>query len=194
VPYLQATAKDNETPSNKMFLFIKTASEPLGLADAVRRTVLSLDPEEPIADIATMQQRLNLSLASQRFRVGLLESFAFVALALAAIGIYGVLSHSVRLRTHEIGIRIAVGANTRDIFKIVVKHALGLGLTGILLGTILGVGAARIVASFIPGTRPGDGTVFLGAVLLVVAVIGAASFAPSLQAARTDPVTVLRTE
>jgi putative ABC transport system permease protein len=193
VPYLQATAKDNQTPSNKMFLFIKTASEPLGFVDAVRQTVLSLDPEQPVADIATMQQRLEASLAPEQFQAALLEAFAIVALALAAVGIYGVLSYSVRLRMHEIGIRIALGADSGEIVKTVVKHALRLGLAGISIGTILGIGAGRLLASFISGVRA-DSAIFVSAVLILAAVIAAATFMPAARATRADALALLRNE
>ena len=194
VPYLQGTAKDNQTPSNKMFLFVKTDSDPLRFANVTRRIIQSLDPEQPVADVATMEQRLRVSLATQRFQFVLFGAFAAVALLLAAVGIYGVLSYSVRLRLQEIGIRMALGAGASDVLKMVVKHGLRLGLAGVLIGAALAWGVTRLMASLLFGIEAVDAMTFAGASLVLMAVVAAASLAPSVRAARTDALVVLRAD
>ncbi len=118
--------------------------------------VQSLDPEQPMADVATMEQRLKASLSRQRFQLVLFGGFATLALMLAAVGIYGVLSYSVRLRMHEIGIRMALGADASDILRMVVKHGLGLGFAGVLIGTVLALGVTRLMTSLLFGVQPND--------------------------------------
>ena len=194
VSYLQAGAKDNETPSNKMFLFIKTNSEPLAFANAARRIVQSLDPEQPVADVASMEQRLKASLASQRFQLVLFGGFAILALALAAVGIYGVLSYSVRLRMQEIGIRMALGARGFDVLKMVVRHGLELGLAGVFIGMVLALGVTRLMSSLLFGVRPDDGLTFAGAAFVLMVIVAVASIVPSLRAAQTEALKVLRAE
>jgi predicted permease len=192
VPYLQGTAKDNQTPSNKMFLFVKTDSDPLRFANAARRIIQSLDSEQPVADVSTMEQRLRVSLATQRFQFVLFGSFAAIALLLAAVGIYGVLSYSVRLRLQEIGIRMALGAGASDGLKMVVKLGLALGLAGVLIGRVLAWGVTRLMASLLFGIQANDAMTFVGASLVLLAVVAVASLVPSVRAARTDAVVVLR--
>ena len=194
VPYLQSTVKDNQSPSNKLFLFIKVAGDPFRFATLARRMVQSLDPEQPVADVATMDQRLHLSLATQRFQFFLFGGFAAVALLLAAVGIYGVLSYSVRLRMQEIGIRMALGAGASDVLKMVVKHGLGLGLIGILLGATLSWAVTRLMTSLLFGVQANDVLTFLGGSAVLLAVVAGASLVPSLRAARTDALSVLRAE
>ncbi len=194
VPHLQGTVKDNETSSTKMFLMIKTDTDPLRFVPAARAAVQSLDPDQPVADAATMEQRLEASLARQRFQLFLFGAFAAVALALAAVGVYGVMSYSVRQRMRDIGIRIAFGASAGDILKMVVGRGLGLGLAGVALGTLLGLGATRLMTTLLFGIKANDGLTFLGAAVVLVMVVLGASFVPSIRAARTDPLAVLRLE
>ncbi len=194
VPLLQGTAKDNQTPSNKMFLFIKTDSDPLRLAGAARRIVQSLDPEQPVADVASMERRLAASLSVRRFQLNLFAGFAVVALVLAAVGIYGVLSYSVRLRMHEIGIRMAVGASSSDVLRMVGGYGIGLGLLGIVLGSMLALGVTRFMAALLFGVQANDAFTFFCASLILLVVVAAASFAPCVRAMRTDALAVLRTE
>jgi predicted permease len=194
VPHLQGTVKDNETSSTKMFLFIKTDSDPLRFVNAARAIVQSLDSEQPVADVDTMDHRLKASLSTQRFQLVLFGGFALIALALAAVGVYGVMSYSVRLRMHEIGIRMALGADAADIRKMVAGHGLRLGLIGVLTGTALASGSTRLMASLLFDVQANDVMTFVGSSLVLLAVVAAASLLPSIGAARTDPLTVLRVE
>jgi putative ABC transport system permease protein len=141
-----------------------------------------------------MQERLDASVAPQRFQLFLFGSFAAVALALAAAGVYGVISCSVHSRLREIGIRLALGASSTDIFGMVVRQAVGLGLAGIVLGSLLGLAATRLMSSILFEVRPNDAVSFLGAVTILAAAVFAAALLPSGRAARTEPLSVLRTE
>ncbi len=194
VPHLQGTAKDNQTPANKMFLFIKADSTPLSLVNSVRMVVRSLDPEQPVADVASMEDRLRASLSMQRFQLDLFAAFAAVALVLAAVGVYGVLSYSVRLRMHEIGVRMALGATGSDVLRMTARHGLVLGVAGILIGVVVALGITRLMASLLFGIQPNDAATFLGASLVLLATVGIATLVPSVRAARTDTMAVLRTE
>jgi len=194
VPHAQGAVKDNETPSTKMFLMIKTDIDSLRFVNAARTAVQSIDPDQPVADVATLQQRLDSSLASQRFQLFLFGGFAAIGLTLAAVGAYGVMSYSVRLRMREIGIRMALGAAAPEVAKMVAWHGLGLGFAGVLAGVILAGGTTRLMSSLLFGVHTYDGLTFLGSSLLLIVVVGAASLVPSLRAARTDPLAVLRIE
>jgi ABC-type antimicrobial peptide transport system permease subunit len=124
----------------------------------------------------------------------LFSAFALLALFLAAVGVYSVMSYSVRLRMHEIGIRMALGAGVPDVLTIILRHALKLAMIGVLAGVALGLGATRLMSTLLFGVTPNDGLTFLGASLISILVIAAASLVPSLRAARTDPLRVLRAE
>jgi putative ABC transport system permease protein len=194
VPHLQGMARDNETPSPYLGLVIQTASDPLNLANTVRRVVLSLDPEQPVADIQTMEQRLNASLAQQHFELFLLGTFASLALLLAAIGIYGVVSYSVGQRTREIGLRMALGATQREVLSLVVRQGMLLSLVGIGLGIGVALGLTRSLASLLYEVRPTDPVTFLGVALLLIAVSLVATYIPARRAAKVDPMVALRCE
>jgi predicted permease len=190
VLHRQGTSRPNEAPATKLFLFLRTDGDPLQFSAAVR----ALDPEQPVSDLATMRERLETSVAPQRFQLFLFGSFAAVGLALAAVGVYGVMSCLVRARMHEIGIRTALGASTADVLGMVVRHGLGLGVAGIVLGTLLGLVVTRLMSSLLFGIQPNDATTFFGAAAVLATVVFAASLLPSLRAARTDPLSVLRSE
>jgi predicted permease len=190
----QGTITYNETPATKMFLFLKADGDPLRFAAAARAAVQAIDPEQPLADLATMQERLDASVAPQRFQLFLFALFAAAALALAAVGVFGVISCSVHSRLHEIGIRMALGASSTDIFGMVVRQAVRLGLAGIGLGSLLGLAATRLMSSILFEVRPNDAVSFVGAVTVLAAVVFVAALLPSVRAARTEPLSVLRTE
>jgi putative ABC transport system permease protein len=194
VPHSQGTVKNNGESSPNMFVMMKTSTDPGNFISAARTKVRSLDPDLPISDIASMDERLKKSLASQRFQLFLFGAFAFVALVLAAVGVYGVMSYSVRLRTPELGVRIALGAQRSTVLKLVVRHGLVLGLAGILVGTALAFGLTRLMRSLLFGVEANDLVTFLGAVLVLMAAIALACVVPSLRATRIDPLSVLRAE
>jgi putative ABC transport system permease protein len=186
-PYLQR-------PSPFMTLVIRTDSDPLGLAAAVRNQVLAADKNQPVFDIQTMEQRLSASVAPRRFRMLLLGVFAGVALVLAAVGIYGVMAYSVTQRTHEIGIRMALGSSRAQILKLVVGHGLNLTLGGVGIGLAGALGLTRFLSSFLYGVRPHDAATFVVVSLMLTAVAVLASYIPARRATKVDPMVALRYE
>jgi putative ABC transport system permease protein len=194
VPHLQGMTKGNEEPSKSMGLVIKTASDPQNLADTVRRVVLSLDAEQPVADVKTMEQRLNASLAQQRFQLFLLGAFASLALLLAAIGIYGVMSYSVDQRNHEIGVRMALGASRQDMLRLILGRGLTLSLIGVGLGIAGALALTQFLTSLLYGVRPTDPVTFVAVSLLLIAVSLVATYIPARRATRVDPMVALRYE
>ena len=135
---------------------IKTDSDPLRFVHAARAAVQSLDPDQPVGGIAAMDQRLDDSLSGERFRLFLFSAFAVLALVLAAVGVYGVMCYSVRLRMHEIGIRMALGASVPDVLTIILRHALKLAMIGVLSGVALALGATRLMSTLLFGVKPND--------------------------------------
>jgi len=194
VCHLQGMAKDNEEPSRSMGLIIKTASDPMNFIEPARKVVLSLDPEQPVADVKTMERRLNASLAQQRFQLFLLGAFAALALLLAAIGIYGVMSYSVCQRIHEIGLRMALGASQQDVLTLIVRQGVILSLVGIGLGIGASLGLTRYLASLLYDVRPTDPSTFVAVSLVLIAVSLVATYIPAWRATKVDPMVALRCE
>jgi ABC-type antimicrobial peptide transport system permease subunit len=187
VPYLQEA-------QNSMQLALRTVAEPASLVSAVRGEIAAIDPGQPIYQVATLEQTLSNSVAPRRFNMLLLGIFAFIALALATVGIYGVMAFSVTLRTHEIGIRMALGAERRDVLGLVVREALRLTLVGILLGVAGAWALTRLLTSFLYDVRPTDPLTFLVVPAGLVAVAILASYIPARRAAKVDPMVALRYE
>jgi len=185
-----------QDPTGYFALAIRTRSDPNALAGAFTRTVRDLEPEAPIIGMGTMQQVIadSPSMILRAYPAYLIGGFAAVALALAALGLYGMLAHAVAQRTRELGVRIALGARHGDLLFIVMRSGLKLALFGIGLGVAGGLLVARMIASLLFGVPPADVPTFVGvsAVLLMVAL--AASYVPALRATRVDPIVALRYE
>ena len=179
---------------NRMSLVVKTTSEPTALIEPIRREVRAMDSNLPIADIRTMDDVLAASVSEPRFTTLLLGIFAAVALILAAVGIYGVISYSVGQRSHEIGIRMAMGAQSGQVLKWILRKGLALSLAGLAIGLVLALGVTRLMAGLLYGVGTTDWSTFsvVPAVLLIVALL--ASYIPARRATRVDPVTALRME
>jgi putative ABC transport system permease protein len=160
----------------------------------MRIQVAAVDKDQPVYDVKSMDQYLSESVAQPRFRTMLLAAFAAVALILATIGIYGVISHSVNQRTHEIGIRIALGAQPRDLFKLVVGQGLLLAVEGILIGLVASFLLTRIMSSLLYGVSTTDPAAFIGIPLLLIAVAFVASYLPARKAMKMDPIAALKHE
>jgi len=175
-----------------MVLAVRTAADPMRLAPALRNAVLELDPDQPVSRVVAMSRRLSDSIAPQRFSALLLGIFALVALALAAVGIYGVISFSVTRRTHEIGVRLALGARRNDVLGMVVLDAVGLALIGVAIGVAGGLALTRLLGSLLYGVSATDPVIFAAVSLVLTAVAALASFLPARRAARVDPIVALR--
>jgi putative ABC transport system permease protein len=175
-----------------MTLTIRTAGDPLTIAPAVERAIRTLDKDQPVSDVRTMNQWVAKSLAQARFSSTLLTTFAALALLLAAIGIYGVMSYAVSQRTPEIGIRLALGAKTRDILTMIVGTALRLAAIGLAIGVALALALSRTLTSLLYETTGTDPLTFAAVVGVLGAVAVVASYLPARRAARIPPVDALR--
>jgi putative ABC transport system permease protein len=175
-------------------LVVGTNVDPLSLAATVRRTVWEIDKDQPVSDISSMEQVVSESVARQRFSMLLLGIFAALALVLAAVGIYGVMSYAVAQRTHEIGIRMALGAQRSDVLKLAIGHGLRLVVTGVVIGLAAAFVLTRVMSSLLFGVSATDPITFLTISLVLVSVAVLASYVPALRAARVDPMFALRCE
>ena len=173
---------------------VRTAAEPTGLTAALQREILAVDRSQPVANVRTMEQVLNGSTARQNFSMLLLGLFAGLALLLATVGIYGVMSYSVSLRTHEIGVRMALGAGSRRVAALVLAEGMTLALAGVCVGLAASFGLTRLLAGLLFGVRPTDPATFAGVSILLLAVALAASYLPARRAMRVDPIIALRHE
>ncbi|HEV2915216.1 MAG TPA: ABC transporter permease [Pyrinomonadaceae bacterium] len=192
VSYLQPLLPNFNVSS--LFLAVRTGAEPAGLTAAVRKEVAALDKDQPIADIKTMEARLSDSVAPRRFNMLLLGIFAALALALSIVGIYGVMSYAVTQRTHEIGVRMALGAQTRDVLRLVVGQGMILALAGVALGLVGAFALTRVMTSLLFGVSPSDPTTFALVAIVLAAVALVACLIPARRATRIDPMEALRYE
>jgi putative ABC transport system permease protein len=175
-------------------LVVKTDVDPASLASTVRNAVWEIDKDQPVSNIRTMEEILLDSIARQRFSMLLLAIFAGVALALAAVGIYGVMSYSVAQRTHEIGIRMALGAQTTAVLKLAVGYGLKLVAAGIVIGLIAAFALTRVMSTLLFGVTATDPATFTLISLLLTCVAAIASYIPARRATKVDPMIALRYE
>lgn len=175
-------------------LVVRTATDPHSLTGAVRGEVRSIDKDQPIYNIKTMQEVLSESVAQRLFNMFLISIFAVVALILAAVGIYGVIAYSVAQRTHEIGLRIALGAQPSDVFKLVVGQGMTQALIGIAIGLAAAFALTRVMSSLLYGISPLDPVTFGGLTVLLMIVALLACYLPTRKAVRINPIIALRDE
>jgi putative ABC transport system permease protein len=180
--------------TSQMTLVIRAEQDPTNLIADVRSIIHSVDPDQPIAAIRTMSNIVSESIAPQRLTMLIAALFAVLALVLAMIGLYGVISYSVAQRTHEFGIRMAVGAAKGDILQLIVTHGFSLAMTGILAGIVGSLALRRILASLLFGITPTDPLTFGAVALLLVGVALLACYIPARRAAAVDPMVALRHE
>jgi len=173
---------------------IRTSGDPLALGAAVRREMLAVDPLLPLTNMRSLEQIVGRSLAQQRFNSTLLSLFSAIGLLLAAIGVYGVMSHVVTQRTHEIGIRVALGARASDVLKLIVGKGLALALAGVALGLGSSFALTRLMKDFLFGVEPGDPLTFSAIALLLIVVALLACWIPAQRATKVDPMIALRCE
>lgn len=175
-------------------LVVRTAGNPKQLASAVREAIWRVDRELPLDQIRTMDEMIDLEVADRKQQMTLIGSFAGLALLLASIGIYGVLSYTVTQQTREIGVRMALGASAGSVVRTVVRHGMGLTLAGLAIGAVAALGLTRLIKALLFGVTAADPVTYgmVGVVLLAVAFF--ACFLPARRAARVDPLVALREE
>jgi putative ABC transport system permease protein len=184
----------NQSPSGGMTVIIKGASDPNQLISSVRGVVKSLDPDQPIYSPRTMDEIRAESVAPERLNLTLLSLFAGIALVLAIVGIYGVMSYSVTQRTHEIGIRMAIGARPIDVFKMILGNGMKLALIGVALGLAGAFALTRLMATMLFGVAPTDAVTFGSISALLIAVALLACYLPGRRATKVEPTVSLRYE
>jgi predicted permease len=191
-PYLYLPLSQNYTPA--VTLYVRTAGDPAAMTAAVRREVQGLDSTLPVFDVRTLREQTDRSLWAERATAVLLMLFGVLALALAASGIFGVVSYFVSQRTRDIGIRIALGARWSHVISFVMKEGLLLVGVGIVLGAGAALALARLLGSMLFGVSPYDPFAFIAAPLVLIAVAAVAGYVPARRATKVDPLYALRAE
>ena len=187
VPYMQ-------NPSSLMNLLVRTTSDPLQLVPGVRNEVRRVGHDQPVSNIKTMESVFSESIAAPRVITSLVATFAAIALALAAIGVYSVISYSVAQRTHEVGIRIALGAQQQHVIGMILGQGLKLVLLGLAIGLTAAFAVTRVISSMLFGVTATDPLIFVMVSLLMVVIAIVASYFPARRALNVDPVIALRTD
>ncbi|MDQ3257716.1 MAG: FtsX-like permease family protein [Acidobacteriota bacterium] len=177
-----------------MSVVTRSAVDPTSLTNAIRREVQAIDKDQPILEARTMNERIAESIAARRFSMLLFVVFAGIALVLAVVGIYGVMSYTVARRTHEIGIRMALGAGRGDVLRLVVGQGMILAAVGISIGVIAAFALTRVISSLLYGVSATDPVTFVGVAMLLTIVALLACYVPARRAAKVDPMVALRYE
>jgi putative ABC transport system permease protein len=192
IPAFQPLFADGTVPA--LYVTVRTKNDPLQAATAMRSEVAAIDRDQPISSLMTMDQRISDSIAPRRFNMFILGLFAALALVLAAIGIYGIMAFSVVQRTHEIGVRMALGASAGDVLRLVLRNGFKLALIGIVVGLLAAFAATRVLSTLLYGVSATDPAIFLiDALLLAVAAL-LACYIPARRATKVDPLIALRYE
>jgi putative ABC transport system permease protein len=173
---------------------VRTSGDPMSLVSAIRSRIADMDRDLPLSNMRTMEQILSESILRPRFNMLLITIFAVVAMVLASVGIYGVISYSVSQRTHEIGVRIALGAQPRDIFKMVVGQGMKLALAGVGVGLVFAFVSTRVMVSLLYGVQATDPLTFVAIPAALTAVVIMSSYIPARRATKVDPMISLRYE
>ena len=179
-------------PPDAAFLVIHGTQNSSAISASLRGVIRSVDKNEPIASVGTMDQLISQSVAAPRFRTSLLGIFAGLAFLLAVVGIYGIISYSVSQRAHEIGIRMALGAERREVMTLVLRQGMRLALTGVGIGMVAALGLSRLLTNYLYSVRPADPLTFVLVSVVVIAVALLASYLPARRAMMIDPLVALR--
>lgn len=183
-----------ELPYPFMTLAVRTDGDPALLAPAVQREIRALDPNQPVSDVRTMNQVMSEAVSRSRFNTLLLGLFAGLATLLSAVGIFGVMNYSVSLRTRELGLRLAIGAQPRQVLLLVLKQGLMLTMLGVALGLVASFALTRLLSGLLFGVAAVDAATFATISLLLVVVSLLACYLPARRAMRIDPMMALRYE
>ena len=183
-----------QQPSIFMSFVLRSKGDPMRLAAGLKQAIRSVDRNEPVSNILTMDDVVQKFVAPPRFKLVLLGTLALLALALGAIGLYGVISYAVTERTHEIGIRVALGAERSDVLKLIVGQGFKLALIGVTIGILGGLALTRYLSNLLYGIKPADPLTFIVVSMVLVAVALAASYIPARRATKVDPMVALRHE
>jgi len=193
-PYAQLYVPFAQSPQRSMSLLLRTDGDPMGVVPGIRETLRALDKDQPISNLRTMEQVLHGTIARQRLSTLLLGIFAATALILAGVGIYGVMAYSASQRTHEIGVRMALGATRGDVLKLVIRQGMTLALSGVGIGLLAAAGLARLIGGLLFEVEPLDPVTFAAIPLLLIATALLACYVPARRATRVDPMIALRCE
>jgi len=181
-------------PWSEMTVVVRTTVEPANLAVPVRAALRAAEKDLLIEDVMTMNRRMQNSIAPQRLNLVLLASFAFIALLLAAVGIYGVMAEAVTQRTQEIGIRMALGAQVKDVLALVLRNGMTLALIGVAIGLAGALWLTRLMSKLLFGVSPTDAATFVVVAVILLAVAFVACYIPARRASKVDPLVALRYE
>jgi putative ABC transport system permease protein len=193
-PWTQITPKWKAAFTRANDMIVKTSVDPLSLVGAIKREIRVIDKDQPIAQVQTLDDKLTESIAPQQFTLLLLVIFAFIALLLACAGIFGVMSYTVTQRTHEIGVRMALGAQRLDVLKLVVREGMGLVLVGVVLGLAGAFATTRLMAGLLFGVTAKDPITFAVVTVVLPTVALIACYIPARRATKVDPLVALRYE
>jgi putative ABC transport system permease protein len=193
-PWPTVFLAQSQVPGYYTYIVVRTAMDPKQMAAAVRREVRQVDPRQPVADVQPMAQYVSSALARPRLYAILLGAFASLALLLAAVGLYGLMAYAVSRRTHEIGVRMALGAQPRDMLRSMLSDSARLAVAGLAVGVACAIALSRLVAKLLYGVTPGDPMTYAGVVTLLGSVALIATWIPARRASRVDPVVALRYE
>jgi predicted permease len=193
-PFMQLPEKLMPLAAGGAAVVLRTQGDPAAIVGAVRSTVAELDPREVVYGVQTMQGVLAGSLAPRRLAMLLLGAFAALALVLCCIGIYGVISHLVGQRTHEIGVRMALGAQPADVMRLILSQGLRMAFLGVLIGIVAALALTRLMASQLFGVSSSDPLTFVGVGVLLTLVALLACYIPARRAIRVDPLIALKYE
>ena len=184
----------SQVPGYYTYIVVRTTMDPKQMAAAIRREVRQVDPRQPVADVQPMAQYVSSALARPRLYAVLLGAFALLALLLAAVGLYGLMAYAVSRRTHEIGVRMALGAQPRDVLTSILGEGARLAVTGLALGAICAVALSRVVGNLLYGVTAGDPLTYASAAALLGGVALIAAYLPARRASMVDPMVALRYE
>jgi putative ABC transport system permease protein len=173
---------------------VRTAGDPQQVAAAVRQAVWSVDKDQPVSNVRTMEQVVSTAVSRERFQTLLLALFATLALLLACVGLYGVISYAVVQRTHEIGVRIALGAKPADVLRLVIKQGMALTMIGLVFGVAIAFAVTRVMSEMLFGVTATDPLTFVGVPVVLGLIAFLACYVPARRATKVDPLVALRYE